>query len=363
MAESSDLERTEAPTPRRRQQAFDDGQVARSQDLTTVALLLGSALVVTTLGPALARSLAAVLGSGLAAAGHTGLDANGSVMLIRALGWRALGMLALWLAALMLIAVAVAGVQARGMLSVKPLRPQVARINPLENGKRLFGTQGVAELLKAVLKLTVIGLAMRATIRAAWGDITTLPEQSVMTLGTVIVRRSVQLFTTAGASYLALAGADYLWQVWQHERRLRMTKEDLRQEARDTEGNPLIKQRLRSMGRAMARRQMFRAIPTADVVITNPTHIAVALQYDPAAAPAPIVVAMGQRKVAERIKAIARESGVPMVENKPLARALLASARVGTMIPADLYVAVAEILAFVIRRRIVRGSRLQEVLA
>jgi flagellar biosynthesis protein FlhB len=363
VAESSDLERTEAPTPRRRRQAFDEGQVARSQDLTTVALLLGSALVVTGLGPTLARALAAVLGTGLTAAGQTGLDGNAAVSLVQTLGWRALGALSAWLAALALVALVVAGVQARGMLSLKPLQPKLARVNPLENVKRIFGAQGAAELLKAILKLTVIGLAMRATIRAAWGDITALPEQSVFVLGTVIAHRAVQLFAIAGVSYLALAGADYLWQLWQHERRLRMTKEDLRQEMRDTEGNPLVKQRMRSMGRAKARQQMFRAVPTADVVITNPTHIAVALQYDPARAPAPIVVAMGQRKVAERIKAIAREAGVPTVENKPLARALFASAHVGLMIPADLYVAVAEILAFVIRRRIVRGSKLQEVLA
>jgi flagellar biosynthetic protein FlhB len=121
---------------------------------------------------------------------------------------------------------------------------------------------------------------------------------------------------------------------------------------------------MRAMGRALARRQMFREVPKADVVITNPTHLAVALKYDPLIAPAPVVIAMGQRKVAERIKAIAKESGVPMIENKPIARALVAKARVGQMIPSELYLAVAEILAFVIRRRILRGGPgLREVLA
>ncbi len=363
MAESSDLERTEAATPRRRQQAFADGQVARSSDLTTVALLLGSALVVVALGPTLVAALQAVLGIGLTAAGRTALDAPGAVALIRALGWRALGALVTWLAAFAAIAAAVAGAQARGMLSLKPLQPQLSRLNPLANAKRLFGARGAVELLKATLKLVVVGLAMRVTIRAAWGDMVALPEEPALALASVLVHRVVQLFTTAGLSYLALAGADYLWQLWQHERQIRMTKQDLRQEARETEGDPLVKQRLRSLGRARARRQMFRAIPTADVVITNPTHIAIALRYDPMTAPAPIVVAMGQRKVAERIKAIAREAGVPMIENKPLARALFASAGVGMMIPTELYVAVAEILAFVIRRRIVRGRRLDEVLA
>ena len=143
-----------------------------------------------------------------------------------------------------------------------------------------------------------------------------------------------------------------------------MTKEEVKQEMKNQEGDPLLKQRMRSMARQKARRQMFRDVPMADVVIVNPTHRAIALQYDPTRAPAPIVLAMGQRKVAERIKAIARESGVPMIENKPIARALVAKAKVGQMIPSELYLAVAEILAFVIRRRILRGGPgLREVLA
>lgn len=363
MADGSDLERTEAATPRRRQKAHEDGQVARSQDLTTAAMLLGSAFAMTAIGPLLARGLAATLGTGLAAAGHPDLGVSGSVALVRSLGWRTLATLGVWLAALTTVALAVAGAQARGVLSVKPLQPRLSRLNPVSHLGRLFGAQGAADLLKAVLKLVVVGLAMRYTISAAWSDIVALPQESTFGLGQTLIRRIVQLFMTAGLSFLALAGADYLWQWWQHERRIRMTREDLRQEMRETEGDPLVRQRLRSLGRSRARNRMFRDVPTADVVITNPTHIAVALRYDPAAAPAPIVVAMGQRKVAERIKALAREAGVPTIENKPLARALFAGAVVGTMIPAELYVAVAEVLAFVIRRRILRGSRLKEVLA
>ena len=137
-----------------------------------------------------------------------------------------------------------------------------------------------------------------------------------------------------------------------------MSRDEIREEMKQSEGDPLIKQRMRSFARALARRQMIRDVPKADVVITNPTHIAIALRYDPLTAPAPVVLAIGQRKVAERIKAAAREHGVPCIENKPLARALLASAKLGQMIPAELYAAVAEILAFVIRRRLVRGQPL-----
>ncbi len=134
-----------------------------------------------------------------------------------------------------------------------------------------------------------------------------------------------------------------------------MTKEEVKQESKETDGDPLLKQRMRSAGRALARKRMFHEVPTADVVVTNPTHIAVALRYQPERSPAPLVVAMGERKVAERIKALAHSAGVPVIENKPLARALKATARLGQPIPVELYVAVAEVLAFVMRQRAARG--------
>jgi flagellar biosynthetic protein FlhB len=161
---------------------------------------------------------------------------------------------------------------------------------------------------------------------------------------------------TAGIAYLGLALADYLWQYWQYVKELRMTKEEVKQEHKNSEGDPHLKQRMRAVARSMARRQMFRDVPKADVVIVNPTHRAIALQYDALQAPAPFVLAMGERKVAERIKKIALDHGIPVIENKPLAIALLSSARVGMMIPPELYLAVAEVLAFVIRQRRARDG-------
>ena len=172
----------------------------------------------------------------------------------------------------------------------------------------------------------------------------------------MVKKYAVRMLATAGGAYLALAGGDYLWQWWEHEKSLRMTKEEVRLEYKQNDGDPQIKQRRRQVARSYARRQMMKDVPKADVVIINPTHIAIAIKYDPTVAPAPIVLAIGQRKIAERLKAIAREAGVPMVENRPLARALLKTARVGTLIPYDLYMAVAEILAFVIKTRGTRGS-------
>jgi flagellar biosynthetic protein FlhB len=166
----------------------------------------------------------------------------------------------------------------------------------------------------------------------------------------------VRLLLTTGGAYLLLGAADYGFQYWTHMRNMRMTKDEVRQETKQQEGDQMVKSRIRAVARARLRRQMFSDVPKADVVIVNPTHRAVALRYDPLTAPAPVVIAMGERRIAERIKQIAREHGVPMIENRPLARALIATARVGTVIPAELYAAVAEVLAFVYRQRAMRGN-------
>jgi flagellar biosynthetic protein FlhB len=220
---------------------------------------------------------------------------------------------------------------------------------------RIWGVRSVVELAKSIMKLLVVAGAMYFVLRRAWPDIMTLGQQSPAALVTVLGRYTVQLLATAGMAYLVIAGGDYAYQLWQHERKLKMTKQEVKQEHKETEGDPLVKSRLRSLGRALLRRQMFADVPGADVVVTNPTHIAVALKYDASVSGAPIVLAMGQRKIAQRIRKLAFESGVPVIENKPLARALLATGRVGEPIPAELYVAVAEVLAFVIRRRAARA--------
>ena len=351
MAENSGQERTEAPTPKRRQDAREKGQVPRSAELTTAAMLLGAALVLNAALPGVASAVAGIFGYSMGAAGTTLLDAGSAVALLQTVGWKALFAILALASSMAMIALAIAGVQARGVLSSKALEAKWERLDPIANAKRLYGLQPWAELLKSLLKLTIVGLAVSKALGAAWPELVSLGQVAPAALLDVVRRYAMRLLTTAGLAYLGLALADYLYQVWQHEKGLRMSKEEIKQEMKQNEGDPLLKARMRAFGRQLARRQMFRDVATADVVITNPTHIAVALRYDPEAAPAPIVLAMGQRKVAERIKQLARDADVPMVENRPLARALLASASVGSMIPAELYVAVAEVLAFVIRQR------------
>lgn len=357
MAEDSGQEKTEEATPRRRQDAHDEGNVPRSAELTTAVLLLGTALVLNVAGVSLAESMVGVFGSGLAHVGTVAVDAGSSVALLRELGMRALPALAWFLLAMTGLAFSISAVQARGVLSLKPLGPNWDRLNPAKNAKRMFGPQTAMELLKSLAKLAIVGSVVYTSLRSALPEIVALAQESPFALLNVTRHYALRLLTMAGLSYLALAVVDYAYQIWQHEQGMKMSREDIKQELRSSEGDPQLKQRVRAIARSRMRRQMMKDVPRADVVIANPTHIAIALLYDPDNFPAPVVLAMGERKVAERIKAIAFESGVPVIENKPLARALLATARVGTMIPAELYLAVAEILAFVIKQRVLAPSR------
>jgi flagellar biosynthesis protein FlhB len=344
-------ERTEEPTPRRRLDAREKGEIPRSVELNAAVLLLGSAMVVTALGPSLGRTLLGTFEYGIFMAGAGPMDANSAIALVRGMGIKVLAALVAFLSAISGVALVVAAVQGRGVLTAKPLEPKWERINPLPNLKRMLGAQPWVELLKSLLKLWIVAIAVHFSLRAAWPEAMTLAMASPYGMLDLVQRYAVRLLLTAGVCYLVLAALDYVYQVWQHEKKLRMTRQEVKQEQKQNEGDPLVKARMRSMGRSLARRQMFKDVPTADVVITNPTHIAVALRYDPSRADAPVVLAMGQRKIAQRIKAIAAESGVPMVENRPLARAALATGRVGAAIPTELYIAVAEVLAFVIRER------------
>ncbi len=351
MAEETYQDRTEAPTPRRRSEALRKGQVARSQEVTTAFLLMASAGVVHFGSGPVARGMADVFGSTLGRATAPPVGPDAVAHWLGQVGWAVLQGLAPILLAMAGTALLVGALQARGVLSVEPLKPQWSKLDPSKTIPRLWGTRALAELAKSLLKLGIVGVAMYSALSSANRDLSALGQQGALPLLVVVRSYSVRLLLSAGIAYLLLALADYGYQLWQHEKNLRMSLEEVKREQKESDGDPNVRARLRSMGRSLARRRMMLAVSEADLVVTNPTHIAVALKYDPEVAPAPIVLAMGERKVAERIKELAVAAGVPLVENRPLARALLATARVGLAIPAELYVAVAEVLAFVIRQR------------
>lgn len=349
--EASEAERTEEATPRRRDEAREEGRIAKSQELNIAFSLLGSAAAISMLAPATGKALSQMLGSGLANIGTVQIDAKSAPLLLRETAGRMFGATFGLIAAMALGTLAITALQARGVLTFKPLMPKFSRINPGENIKNMVGMRPIVELLKSLAKLTIIGAAVYASVKAALPDAIALSQESQLGFLFVVKRYAIKMLATAGGAYLTLAAGDYLWQWWQLEKSLKMTKEEVKQEMKQNDGDPHVKQRRRSMARSYARKQMMKDVPKADVVIVNPTHIAIAIKYDTSIAPAPIVLAIGMNKVAERIKEIAKDSGVPMVENRPLARALLKTAKVGTMIPYELYMAVAEVLAFVLRTR------------
>ena len=355
MADESFQEKTEAPSQRKRDQAREKGQVARSVELSTAFGLLAAAVVVKVSAPGLARMAAGIFTASMLRAGSAAASGGTAVAWVQAVGWQVIMATAGPMIALAAVAAAIGAIQARGTLTTEPLTPDWSRIAPQKNLGRIVSARALVELLKSLAKLGVVGAAVYASLHRAWPEIVSLAQQSPVALLMVMHRYTVRLLATAGLAFLAIAAADYAWQLWTFEKQLRMTKEEVKQEMKESEGDPLLKQRIRSAGRALARKRMFHAVPTADVVVTNPTHIAVALKYDALRSAAPVVVAMGERKVAERIKAMAHAAGVPVIENRPLARALNATARLGQPIPVELYVAVAEVLAFVMRQRAARG--------
>ncbi len=344
-------EKTEEPTEKRLSDAREKGQIAKSPELMTAAVLLGMAITFMVAGPPLWAFLLDTMGRGLATAADEAVAGDASIAWLQGLGWRTLAAMGGVLAASVVIAIGVNGAQVGALVTTKPLAPQFSRINPISGAKRIFSSRSIMELFKSLSKLAIVAGAVWYSMKNALPDLEVLPLLQPTALMDVIRQYSLVLIRNAGALFLLVAGADYGYQRWKRVDELKMTKQEVKDEYKNAEGDANIKARRRSIARDRIRKQMFTDVPSADVVIVNPTHIAIAIKYDPDFAPAPFVLALGERKVAERIKAIAFAAGVPVIENKPLARALIKTARVGSMIPVDLYLAVAEVLAYVMRQR------------
>jgi flagellar biosynthetic protein FlhB len=233
-------------------------------------------------------------------------------------------------------------------LSLRPLQPEVSRINPLEGFKRICSSRTLVELLKTIAKVGVIGgLAWQALQDKAPLTVSLMEMPAGLAAG-VLTDATLDVIWKVSGAFVVIAGADYLYQRWWLARSMRMSLDEVKEEMKQTEGDPQIKARLRQRARALARQRMMQQVPQADVVITNPTHFAVALKYESGMA-APAVIAKGERLLAQQIKKVAREHGVPLVENKPLAQALYKSCQVGQTVPPELFKSVAEVLAFVYR--------------
>lgn len=356
MAEEQGGERTEEPTAKRRQEAADEGKVARSQEAVVAAAILGAALAFKMLGDDAGIVLRDFMGSSLASAGSVTLDEGTAIQLLRNSTLRFAAAAAAIILTITGSAFFVAAMQSGGQLTPKALKLHWEKLNPITNFQRMVAPSQLVETGKALLKVVVIGAMVWKLLEAAIPSTTLLAQSGPLELAPWISVHVGRLLLSVGLAYALLGGADYFWQRFQLDKSLRMSKDDVKREAKEEQGDPQLRGARRRFAREIAFGQMLKDVSKASVVITNPTHIAVAIQYDDTDAPVPVVLAMGQDKVAEKIKELAAEAGVPIVENVPVARALFKAAKVGSVIPVELYLAVAEILAYVYRTRAQRGG-------
>jgi len=347
MAEDSDLERTEPASARKIQKSRDEGNVPHSRELATFLILISVAASVTIMSGFLFGTLRRMMQSGMSF-GRPSVEST--AMMGRSLADSAYDAVIVLLPILAIVAIV--GVGANLLISgwnftLKPLEANFDKLNPLSGIKRMFSLQSLVELVKAALKGGLIAGVSGWMIWQQWDGILTLPAEPLAAAMPHFGRIILYTFLAAVSAFALIALIDVPYQLWQYQHKLRMTKEEVRQEQKETEGDPQIKGRIRALQREQARRRMMQAVPKADVVVTNPLHFAVALRYDDKSMAAPELVAKGSQLIAERIKELAREHEIPIVEAPPLARALHRHVEVGDIVPATLFAAVAQVLAYV----------------
>ena len=343
MAEDSGS-KTEKATPKKRRDQRKEGNVFQSKDVVTVATLFGSFFILWMMFPYIYESLRAFMVYFIDISG-TQSDVDKSMATEFALT-AAKTMLPLLLVSIVL-AVLATGIQTKFLFSGKNLRPKFSRLSPLQGVKKIFSLQNVVELIKSILKVIILASITYFMIKDAMTQVVRTMDMDITVSAVYMLELTMSLIVRRSRVFLAIAGLDFLYQWWEYENNLKMTKQEVKEEYKQTEGNPQIKGRIRNIQTQRARARMMQAVPQADVVIRNPTHFAVALKYDLDHDNAPILLAKGQDELALRIVHVAEENNVAVVENKPLARGLYASTQLNQEIPPEYYGAVAEVLVYV----------------
>jgi len=352
-----DQEKTEEATPKRREEARKRGQVARSQEIGSAALVLGGLLALTLMGEMLVRRSVGTIVQSWGSIGASPLTEAG----VHALAVDAMQMgLQLFLPIIGLMAaigVLASVVQHGGLWATTLIVPDIERINPLVGFRRIFSLRSLVVFFKTMIKFVLISSVTYYVILAQMPTVVTSmqvdPRQALLVSGGVLGK--LMLWTGVAIAFLGVV--DYLFERWEYERSIRMSRQEMREELKQTEGDPLLRARIRTIQREMARKRMISEVPKADVVVTNPTELAVAILYIQGEMAAPKVLAKGAGFLAAKIREVAKEHSVPLVENKPVARALYRSVKVGRQIPSALYRAVAEILAYVYRLKAKQAAR------
>lgn len=346
MAEESDLEKTEPASPGRLEKAREEGQVARSRELVTFVMLVTGLGGLWTMGEMIGGHFGGALRNGLQFERASAFDASRMMVQAGTAVLHALQAL-LPLFAMMLVAALVAPMMLGGwLLSTKSLAPKFSKLNPVAGIGRMFSAESLAELLKTIVKSLLVGSVAWWVIAGNMASIMALMSEPVNAALPHTLRLVASSCALIIASLLLVAAIDVPYQLWSHARKLRMSREDLRQEQKENDGDPQVKAQIRRQQQQMAKRRMMAEVPKADIIVTNPTHFAVALKYQDKEMGAPRVVAKGTDLVALRIRALAEENRIPVLEAPPLTRALYRHTPLNAEIPVALYAAVAEVLAW-----------------
>jgi flagellar biosynthetic protein FlhB len=351
MAEGSDQEKTEAASPRRLEKAREEGDIPRSRELATCTVLLGAGVGLWISGDAVVRAMNRMLSSGM---GFNRAEVFDIDLLLVRLAKDLVDVLIAFapLAGLLLLVALASPLLIGGWLfSGKALAPKFSRMNPMSGLTNMISAHAGVELIKAIAKAILVGVVSWMVISSQLDAMLALAVEPMKSSGAHLAHLLLTGFITIVCSLVLIALIDGPYQLWHYANKMKMTREEVRQENKESDGDPHMKARIRQTQREMARRRMMSEIPTADVVVTNPTHYAVALKYTEGKMGAPKVVAKGADAMAAKIREIAAEHKVPLLEAPPLARALYTHTDLGDQIPAALYTAVAEVLAYVFQLR------------
>lgn len=350
MADQGGQEKTEKATGKKRRDERKEGHVPVSKDVVVVVSLLGIFCCLRLLFPMIYESLQDAIRFQISAVG--GMEEL-SFANQQQIGWNAVVLIAKCVFPLGLISIAFAvvgtGVQTRFLFTTKPMKFKLSKLNPLKGIKSLFSLKQVVELLKASIKIVILGVVLYNILKDEIVVIAQMMDIPVVSSCKYVLLEIFNMVLRVGMVFTAIAGFDLFYQRWSYEKDIKMTKEEVKEEFKQTEGDPKVKSKIRSIQQSRARSRMMQAVPDADVIIRNPTHYAVALKYNIDHDNAPVVIAKGQDYIALKIVEIGEQSGVKILENKPLARGLYASTPLNCEIPAEYYGVVAEILVEIFR--------------
>lgn len=351
MAESAG-EKTEKATPKKREDERKEGNIFQSKEIVIAVTMIAVFFGFKLLYPLMSETIEKYMSDCLSAAGRTGKVTANTVKQSFISGVKCIAIAAGPMLLIAMISAIISGiVQTKGLVNFKSLKPKFSRMSPIKGLKNLFSLKGLMELLKAVVKIIILFYVIYSFVK---DNLSFFPQMMNMSVGAAAEKTGemiFSLFKKVAIAFAFLAAFDYMYQRWEYEKNLRMTKQEVKEEYKAIEGDPQVKGKIKQRQQQMSRQRMMQAVPTADVVIRNPTHVAVALKYDKERGKAPIVVAKGVDSLALRIVALAEESGVKTVENVLLARSLYKQVEIDREIPPEFYKAVAEIIAVLYKER------------